>query len=227
LFKNARNVLDSPLNIASKGWIERVHSIPRGYPLIPPSIAGEIFDNISEGIRTSKKLACIYKKPDGSVSNRTLAPLGLIERGGFFYLVSRDEGDGVVKKFKLNRFEAVQLTSEGFLYPRDFDMRHELRKGDISPTFSPERINVRLRLERSAGAHLLEAKLGDDQMIHLNDGKFIELSATVDNSDELRWWIMAICDKCEILEPEALRRELNERIKSAQKLYGSERATDA
>ena len=72
----------------------------------------------------------------------------------------------------------------------------------------------------AAGAHLLETPLADDQETgETKDGR-LRLRATVQDTEQLRWWLLSFGDKVEILKPKRLRYEFRTIVDNLASSYG-------
>jgi len=84
----------------------------------------------------------------------------------------------------------------------------------------PDRITVTLALNPVSAVHLKESPLADDQVVEtLADGRE-SITATVSNTERLRWWILSYGPYMEVLRPKDLRQEVGHKIRSTKLLYG-------
>lgn len=84
---------------------------------------------------------------------------------------------------------------------------------------SSKPIALRLRCDRQYLQHLLESPISDDQEIVAGDEDQFELSATANDTQDLRWWLVAQGSPLDILEPDWLRDEANrDRVYSDAKM---------
>ena len=76
-------------------------------------------------------------------------------------------------------------------------------------------LNIEVNFEAQAGFHLTETPIAEDQDLKwLNDGK-LRLKAKVQDTSQLRWWLLGFGGQVEVIKPVALREEFK---KTAQKL---------
>ncbi len=123
-------------------------------------------------------------RPDVIQECRLLDPLGLVWKGGEWYLVARTREDGIFR-CRLARVASARLTDAAFIYPPDFNLRqwwsNELEsfgKGDIA-------VRLRVRPEAQDDFRRLAIK-GSTTM--QNDGSDVIFTLFVD-----RWeWIVPL-----------------------------------
>jgi len=91
--------------------------------------------------------------------------------------------------------------------PASFDLDADIRTGGLEyPEGGP--IQLVALFQRGAARHLQETPLSDDQRIVDEDDGRVRLSATVNDTSLLRWWLLGFGASVEALEPGALREEM-------------------
>ena len=71
--------------------------------------------------------------------------------------------------------------------------------------------------------HLSESRLSKDQVIEKLDDEHFKISAIVQDTEQLFWWLQSLGGRVEVLEPEVLR---NKMIESVNVLAGIYRIND-
>src|SRR3546814_5962985 len=70
-------------------------------------------------------------------------------------------------------------------------------------------IRLLARFEWAAAEHLRESPLSQDQTWQPDEsGEAVTVTATVQDDEQLRWWLLAFGGYVEVLEPKKLRREI-------------------
>jgi predicted DNA-binding transcriptional regulator YafY len=96
--------------------------------------------------------------------------------------------------------------------PEHFDLDAYLRAGGFEyPEGEP--IPLVALFQRGAARHLQETPLSDDQRIVDEDDWRVRLTATVNDTALLRWWLLGFGSGVEVLEPAALRAEMAETVR--------------
>jgi predicted DNA-binding transcriptional regulator YafY len=228
LFSHARKTVEFGGDVNRyKKMLDRIWIFPRGFQLRPPACDSKVFDRVMAAILESREIAISYRKPSESSSkSRVIEPLGIVERSGVYYLVGRERLSDKPKNWALHRIESLNELGY-FSYPRSFKISDYARAGSLNMQFSPAVIQIHIRFSASAGAHLLESKLSEDQETKiLPDGR-VEIRASVSNCVEFRWWLMGLAPECEVLEPTQLREEIYEKLVVATKNFGPTRGKRA
>lgn len=95
------------LHIDGAGWHEAKEAVPY---LLP----------IQEAIWQERKLRLTYQRGDGTQVERLADPLGLVAKGGVWYLIALVEGD--LRSYRVSRVQGAQMTDEPFTRPEGFDL---------------------------------------------------------------------------------------------------------
>ncbi len=155
-------------------------------------------------------LQFLYYAPKGEAW-RTMEPYYLVFRWSSWYVWGwcRDRKD--YRLFKLNRMEKLRLLQEQFE-----KQAAPLPKLENEQIF-PGGIRVKALFAPECKWRLVE-EFGVNCFATLPDGKLL-FQADYTDRENLFAWLMTFGDKAELLEPEALRRELRERIKKMLEEY--------
>jgi len=78
---------------------------------------------------------------------------------------------------------------------------------------SDKPVYLKLRCDKPALNHLIEAPLGFDQITEEVDDDTFDIAVTVGDTQDLRWWLTAQAVHCDILEPVWLREEIESTLK--------------
>lgn len=82
------------------------------------------------------------------------------------------------------------------------------------------KILLRLVFREHAGDHLLEAPLSEDQVANVLGNGELEVVATVPETSQLVWWLLAFEANVEVLAPGHLREEMRAAAGRVAALYG-------
>jgi predicted DNA-binding transcriptional regulator YafY len=169
-------------------WPGKVRVVATSQPLLPPKIVPGVFEIVSEALYNNRWLHLDYRNSGGKRNKVEVMPLGLVQQGPRLYLVCRYRGYDNERNLALHRILSAEMSTLTFDKPKEFD----LKKYDDDGRFGfgeGEKIRLSFRIERSAGLHLLESPLANDQqVVELDDGR-LEITATVVDSAMLEWWL--------------------------------------
>jgi len=180
-------------------WPGKVRVVATSQPLLPPKIVPGVFEVVSEALYGNFWLQLDYRNSTGWRSKVEVMPLGLVQQGPRLYLVCRYRGYDNERNLALHRILSAEMSTLTFDRPREFD----LRKYDDDGRFGfgeGEKIRLTFRIEPSAGLHLLESPLSNDQqVVELDDGQ-LEITATVIDSAMLEWWLRGFGDAVQVID---------------------------
>lgn len=203
-----------------KDWHRRTAIVPTSMPLLVPRVDARVLDDVHSALATRKCLKGKYRsKGSQSAKEMTIHPLGLLVRGAVHYLVCtlRDYKD--IRHLALHRLSETAVLNQPSMSPDGFDFA-----GYVASSAAKYHAQGKIRLVAhfAAGAaeHLRETPVSKDQvLVELQAEEFVELTATVESDETLRWWLLGFGDRVEVREPVKLRDEMREQLTSAVKRY--------
>jgi predicted DNA-binding transcriptional regulator YafY len=95
------------LHIDGAGWHQAAEAVPYLLPL-------------QEAIWLERRLALTYQRGDGATVERVIDPLGLVAKGGVWYLVAAVEGEA--RSYRVSRVQSAQMLDEPCIRPPAFDL---------------------------------------------------------------------------------------------------------
>lgn len=183
-----RNLGDSPNARLEREWPDKVRVVATSQPLLPPTIAAGVLEEVSEALYANHWLDIDYQNAAGQRRRAKVMPLGLAQQGPRLYLVCRFEGFDNERSLALHRIRKAEASTLTFERPTEFD----LQKYDDDGRFGfgeGLRVRLRFRIEKEAGVHLLETPLSKDQQVQDQGDGWLEITATVVDSAMLDWWL--------------------------------------
>ena len=202
-----------------RGWLKKIAIVPVAQPLLPPVVAPEVLASLQEALLRNAQLRIRYqRRGEKTETEYTAHPLGLVQRGGVFYLVATLFDYDDVRLLVVHRMRQAEVLDDTARRLKGFDLAAYVAEGHFGFGSSIP-LGVVLRFERAAGEHLWDTPLAADQKIdELPDGR-LEVRATVADSLQFRWWLLGFCEGVEIMEPASLRDELAEKLQRAAARY--------
>jgi len=183
----ARNLGPASNAQREREWLRKVRVVATRQPLLPPEIRPGVLDAVSEALYENQMLDVDYENAAGRRTRAQVMPLGLAQQGPCMYLVCRFEGFEDLRNLAMHRIHQASRTGHTFDYPRDFDLSRYDADGHFA-FGNGEKVRLSFWIKKSAGRHLLDAKLSADQQVTENgDEYFIE--ATVVDTAMLDWWL--------------------------------------
>lgn len=149
-------------------------------------------------------------------------PLGIVVRDQVFYLVCTLWDYEDVLQLALHRISELVLLDQPAHRPKGFTLDGYIRQGAFGYPVSKKPIHLRVLFEEGAALHLHETPLSKDQMLTSQaDGREL-LEASVQDTSELRWWLLGFGSGVEILGPKEVRHEFKSIVRKMAKRYKSE-----
>jgi predicted DNA-binding transcriptional regulator YafY len=150
----------------------------------------------------------------------TIQPYGLVEARGALYVVGHSAHHDQVRTWKVDRIRSTELTDERFERPADFSLERHFR-GALTVVVGDRPVSALIRITGTAVRYVQEKRLHPSQRVELlEDGSALvrfELTSLL----ELKSWVLSFGESAEALEPDQLRREVADALRSAARLYRS------
>jgi predicted DNA-binding transcriptional regulator YafY len=153
-----------------------------------------------------RRLSARYRE-GRRVVRRTLDPLGLVLKGGAWYLVARRSAG--MRVYRVSRFASVRMRDDSFERPEDFDLAAYWEEWSRSFEASRPRVEVKLR----AGELALRFLPRD---LQAGDGVF---TVGFENLEEAFRELLKFGPDAEVLEPAELRARIADTAKQVADLY--------
>lgn len=194
-------------------WPDRVRVINRGLGGQRPAIDADVLETVTEALLREYQCKLTYQARNWPEPEEIVVhPFGLIFRDPNVYLIGTIEGREGVRQLVLHRATTGELVETPVERPEGFDLDLYIHSGAMGILKSNKPVYLRLRCDRPALNHLVESPLGFDQLTDDIDDSTFEMSVTVGDTQDLRWWLVAQAVHCDILEPVWLRSEIEETL---------------
>lgn len=204
-------------------WADKVRLVPTGLALLPQTGDGEVIATVSEALLRECCFTGRYRNRDDAEREfRQVHPLALVLRGPALYLLATLNDYDDVQQLRVHRFQSAELLlNQPCQRPNHFDVDIYIRAGGFEyPEGAP--IQLVVRFDRDAAWHLYETPLSSDQQITAEDNDWVRLTATVNDTSLLRWWLLGFGAGVEVLEPATLRTVMAETVRQMAARYRSE-----
>ena len=190
-------------------WLDKVRVVSQSMPLLPPEIHKGVLEVVTSALYYDHFLDIDYVNVGGERKIKRVMPLGLAQQGARIYLVVRFEGHENERSLALNRIQSAHDTGLKFK-PFGFD----LAKYDDDGRFgigNGKKIELKFRIEKLSGIFLTESKLSKDQQVK-DLGDWLEIAATVVESEQLIWWIRGFGARIDLLTPISLKQKVQSKV---------------
>jgi len=207
-FESAKHVLDAiKTDSGAPAWKDKVRVLHRGPKLTPPAIVIEVHEEVYEALLLNRQLHVFYKSRGYDKPREyDINPIGLVLKDGLFYLVCTFGDYEDIRLLTLHRMEAAKKLDIPCTIPAGFDLDNYISSGELDFAIGGD-IKLKALISKEMAFHLEERPLNADQKITDSDGGSWLLEATIQDTSELRWWLMGFGQYVEVLEPVSLRNE--------------------
>lgn len=187
-------------------WLKKVRVVGTSVPMLPPSIAPGVFEELSSAIFKDQWLEITYRNAKDEIKDKKVMPLGIAQQGQRLFVPCVFHGYTDVRNIAVHRIIRARNTGQSFERPKEFD----LEAYDDSGRFGygkGEKISIRLWINDYLKLLLEETPLSEDQtIVAAADGAAgWELTATVTDSMLLVWWLRSQGRGVRVLGPKNLR----------------------
>lgn len=182
-------------HLDTRGWFRAEDTVPH-----LPTIAAATWQG--------RRLRARYR--EGSrVVQRTLDPLGLVLKGGAWYLVAHRSAG--MRVYRVSRFASVRVREEGFERPEGFELASYWDEWSRSFEASRPQVEVKIR-----ASELVRRFLPGE--LHGEDGAYV---VGFENLDEAFRELLKFGPDAEVLEPAELRERVATAAGEVAALYGA------
>jgi predicted DNA-binding transcriptional regulator YafY len=202
-------------------WPTKVKIIHRGPALIPPKINPAVQHVVYQGLLESKKISVTYlRRGAKDPKTYTLNPQGIVSKDGLIYLLASVWDYDDVGQYALHRVKKAELLGDPAHIPAGFDLDNYVKnEKEFSYPRSRKKIKLRAIFSHDAGLHLNECRLAEDQTVLELPNEKALVTATVEETEELRWWLLGFGNSVEVRMPLSLRNSLKESLRRAYAQY--------
>lgn len=196
----------------------KVATVRADLNLQPPQINALILESIQEALINETQVRCrYYSAHSDKVSELTLNPLAMVQRGQITYLIATAAPFTDVRQYAVHRFHQAECLDSPCLDLEAFDLEHYLAS-DALQFGKPEKITLKAWISAHQARLLRETPLSEDMCLHEQDEGFM-VHATVSDTWQLQWWILSQGDGLLIHEPPALRQKIAGLLQKAAAAY--------
>jgi predicted DNA-binding transcriptional regulator YafY len=179
---------------------------------------------VYESLLGGKRFSVVYRRRgESGTVEYTVNPLGIVMLDTVSYLVCTMRNYDQLKdvrQLSLHRMLDARKMEEAGIIPDGFNLEEYIDNGAFTYLRGEENFRLKVLFEKDAALHLWETPLGEDQILMEIDEDTVLLESTVQNTAQLRWWLLGFGGRVEVLEPSALREEIRNHAKRMMNCYG-------
>jgi predicted DNA-binding transcriptional regulator YafY len=212
---NAKSIAKSaskPL-LPEANWRAKVRVLPSNQPLLMPEVNSDALAVVQEALLRDLQCELIYRKRDaGKADEYPIHPLGLVQRGFLLYLVCTIKTYTDIKLLAVHRIQSAKLSAHVAKAPLGFSLDAYIASGALGWNSASESIVLKARFAADTAVHLQETPLSKNQLMTDEPSGHVLVTASVQLTQQLVWWLLGFGDAVEVLEPLALRNQMRETV---------------
>lgn len=199
-------------------WPDKVRVVSRNLAMIPPVVTEDVSDLVYSALLEERRFSADYRAVSGKKKRCEVNALGMAFVDGLTYLIAslNEHIDPVL--LLLHRIQNVEPLSKHVTVPDSFNLDAFIAKSLTFPVGEDILLKV-LFSKQSDVQRLTEAPIALNQRIcSVGTDKF-ELTATVTDTLQLRWWLRGFGERVEVIEPAKLRNDFVELAAQMAAMY--------
>lgn len=189
--------------------------------LVPAAIIPSVLADAIEALVHKQTLHVRYRDSKNNVTEPTLHPQALLQRGPRAYLFAMKNDESLVRLYALHRVIRSSLGEAPVRAATGFDLSRAIVDG-VADFGQGQQIELVLRARSYVADLLRDCQLNPSQRIEDEpEGSTFELrvSATVPSTGQLLRWLLGFGDKLEVLAPAELRAVMAAQVKKTAEIY--------
>ncbi len=217
-FRHARSKFaESNPRTPLPAWLSKVRVVPPGQPLLAPVLDPEVQRIVYEAVLKNLHVEMRYQPVDKDEPRhyKQVNPLGLVQHGTVVYLVATLYAYDNPLVLALHRVRSATLLDTTCRIPEGFQLEAFIDSGGFGFGKADRWIELVAIFRSDAGQHLLETPLSQDQHAERLEPGVVKIIARILYTPQLVWWLISFGPDVEVLEPESLREEIEQRHRAA------------
>lgn len=200
-------------------WTDKVRTVSPSLPFLPPKVAEGVLETVQEAVLRERQIKVEYQSfhtPEPTA--QWLHPLAIVQRGPVTYLVATAFNYGDIRLYAVHRIVTACLTEKAAKNNAGFDLDTYIAKGGLQ-FGDGETLCLEARVSEDLAWVLRETPIAEGMTLE-PEGAEWQLTATVADSWQLRWWILSQGSGITVLSPQVLREGIVEELAQTLAAYG-------
>jgi predicted DNA-binding transcriptional regulator YafY len=201
---------------------QRLHVDTAGWGGMAENLA--MLPIVQDAVSLDRKLALRYRPAGREGVERTVDPLGLVVKGGTWYLVANTpEG---FRTYRISRIEEARLLDQASKRPADFDLAAYWKSSTEELRKAWTRYEATLRLAPRAAQSLTRWRTTSSAPAADGDGEWVTLRVPFDDEEQACFVVLGLGPRVDVIEPASLReRAAAEVAATLERVVRQRRAT--
>ena len=220
--RTAKQYLLAENKNASSQWPKKVVVHTKGQPLMSPNITADTIEAIYGAVLSEKCLLLTYQSLKSATEQEfVFHPYGIVVRSERTYLIGHYTGYRDIRQLSLSRVIKAERLHQPAEVDPTFSLSQFVETGAMGIVRSAEKIEITLWITEVLATLLTETPLSENQSIEPKGDDYV-VTACVDDTDELRHWILSMSNHATVLAPQSLRQEIKETLITSCSYYEDE-----
>jgi len=179
----------------------------------------DLIDALMVGIEEHKAVFVTYQSLQSTEPvTYDVYPYGLVYHRGSLYLVGKAPDHDQIRHWKVDRIEDAAVTEFPFQRPADFDLAEHLA-GSFGVFHGDGDITVRICFAPPVARYVLESTWHESQKFTRQKDGSVLAEFRLSSTEEIKRWVYGFGRHATVLEPAALRREVQEELEAMLRRY--------
>jgi len=154
------------------------------------------------------------------ISLRLVEPYGVKEFKSRWYLMAKDCKDNKIKSFALDRLTNLEITSQTFKYPKNYNIGEQYKYsfGITSPD-EEEPQDIILSFNQLQGKYIKTLPLHNTQQVLMDNEHELRIKLTLYLTHDLLMELLSFGENVKVIEPKILVDQIKQAHKQAYKQY--------
>jgi predicted DNA-binding transcriptional regulator YafY len=200
---------------------QRLHVDTTGWGGAPENLA--MLPIVQDAVARDRKLAIRYVRADRERIERTLDPLGLVAKGGSWYLVAHSsEG---FRTYRVSRIEEARLIDRPSHRPADFDLATYWKTSTDELRQGRRRYETTLSVEpKAAGKLKWWCTITPLSGVKGAEPGWVTLRVPFEDEDQACFVVLGLGSRVEVVEPASLRTRVEAEVAASMERLQSRRS---
>jgi predicted DNA-binding transcriptional regulator YafY len=186
----------------------------------------ELLDELMVGIEDCRAVFITYQSLRATEPvTYDVYPYGISYHRGSLYLIGRAPQHDEIRHWKVDRIEAAEATQVHFNRPVDFDLHEHLAKS-FGVYKGDGNVHVKVRFSPAVRRYVEESNWHASQKLSKQKDGSLVAEFNLNETEEIKRWIMSFGKHAVVLGPDELRQEMVEELETLVAVYRDGRAKE-
>jgi len=218
---NAGKILNKLSGTKLHTWPDKVHVVSRSFQLAPPIICPVVLESVFEGVLKERKISFSYRRRE-DIAFKTYSdvnPLALVCVDNLIYLLGSIRKHDNPLQFLLHRMESVEILNRQAYIASGFTLQGYISSGEFSYPTGEGTVRLKALFDKEEAIYLHETRFPGELVLEETEDEMVLLEAEIEDSYQLRRWLLNFGDGVEILEPASLRKNFADIANNMWQMY--------